>query len=544
MLDTVIVGAGVSGLALARRLARQGPLAGKIAVFEARGRLGGRIRTVRAGTGAALDLGPSWFWPKTQPLMTQLAAELGLAAFPQNEAGETLHLREADKTPDVLAQDDLHQGAHRLAGGMGALVDALARDLDPAVLHLGHALTQIIDGDDHVALTFATEAGPVTVQARRAVLAVPPRLLAEQVTFVPPLDEETREAMANAATWMADAAKAAIAYPAAVWRAQGRSGNAFVTHEQAVLGEIFDACDADGQRPALAGFLALSPQLRETFAAGLPMLIASQMVQVFGSALEDGEQHFCDWAREPFTASARDLAEPARALAGPSSPHLRRPFWDGRLLLAGTETAAAHAGHMEGALDAARRVERALLRALPGAPADPADLDGAARNDASLQRFSAFVATRQDAAFEAYRRRLVAALSTQARDQVTQIAALGALEEIFAAACAELDRLPFDFSQVAVENGRSALMPQVQAPFRDLIQTLLDDVSAFNATSCALSNFPAEAHLSPDYVQAILRDFAAAWRDFCLTANAGLVARARLEREQGAMIAAAVTPQR
>jgi monoamine oxidase len=58
------------------------------------------------------------------------------------------------------------------------------------------------------------------------------------------------------------------------------------------------------------------------------------------------------------------------------------------------------------------------------------------------------------------------------------------------------------------------------------MQGLLDDVIAFNRTSCALSNFPDEHHLSKDYVQTILRDIAAAWQEFSLSANRLLLAKA------------------
>ncbi|HET6378901.1 MAG TPA: hypothetical protein VFG05_11445 [Methylocella sp.] len=88
-----------------------------------------------------------------------------------------------------------------------------------------------------------------------------------------------------------------------------------------------------------------------------------------------------------------------------------------------------------------------------------------------------------------------------------------------------LERLPFDMQAAGIERGRSSLMPEVQAPFRNVMQTPLDDVMAFNATSCALSNFPAEHRLSKDYMQTILRDIAAAWKEFSLAANALLLSK-------------------
>ena len=132
----------------------------------------------------------------------------------------------------------------------------------------------------------------------------------------------------------------------------------------------------------------------------------------------------------------------------------------------------------------------------------------------------------QELAFDGYRQRLNRSLATQQREQLTQRAILETMEEVFDKALAILDGLPFEISSVAVERGRSPLTPGVQQPFGTLMQSVLDDVKAFNRTSCALSNFPDEHHLSKEYLQVILRDIAAAWLEFSLAANRLLVAKA------------------
>ena len=96
---------------------------------------------------------------------------------------------------------------------------------------------------------------------------------------------------------------------------------------------------------------------------------------------------------------------------------------------------------------------------------------------------------------------------------------LGAMENVFQQALKLLESLPFEMESVAVERGRASLTPALQKPFGDLMQTVIDDVIAFNQTSCALSNFPGEHHLSKDYIQVIMQDIAAAWREFSLSAN-------------------------
>jgi monoamine oxidase len=146
-------------------------------------------------------------------------------------------------------------------------------------------------------------------------------------------------------------------------------------------------------------------------------------------------------------------------------------------------------------------------------------------NAASLAEFAEWVASRRDAAFQDYRQRLTFALSNQQREQLTQRAMLGAMEQVFHQAIAKLEELPFDVGDVAIERGRSALTPLAQAAFEGFIQALLDAVVHFNRASCALSNFPDEHRLAKDYTQAILLDIAAAWREFSLGANRVLIAK-------------------
>ncbi len=537
MLDTAIVGGGLCGMALARSLYRQGRAVG---VFEARGRLGGRILSVKgAGAGLAVDLGPTWFWPETQPLMQSLVDELELASISQHDDGSLLHLNDADKAPERMDGKTLHAGARRLRGGMTQLIDAMATGLSSESLHFNNVLTDVSGRGDYVVLTFVEGDDTVEVQARHVVLAIPPRLLEQQVRFEPELDEATREAMRGAETWMAAQAKVVMTYDRAFWREAGQSGNAFVTHEQAVIGEIFDACDGTPGHAVLGGFLALSPELRESFSIGLPLLMTSQIAQVFGAVLEPIDQHYQNWATEPFTCSVRDRTSPRAEHADIANPMLRRALWDGKLYLAGSETASRGAGYLEGALEAARRIDLSLNRgwAKPE-PSDGRPADSASSiNAASLARFSRWVAAQQELAFDGYRHRLTRSLAAQQREQLTQRAILESMEEVFDKALAELDGLPFEISAVAVERGRSPLTPGVQQPFGSLMQSVLDDVKAFNRTSCALSNFPDEHHLSKEYLQVILRDIAAAWLEFSLAANRLLVAKANeRDRRQQAIL--------
>lgn len=357
MLDTVIVGGGLCGLALASKLQSRRV---DFALFEARDRLGGRILSVRCETARmAVDLGPAWYWPEIHPRMASLVTDLGLSAFPQWENGTVLHLDGADAKAKPIPINDLHGGAHRVEGGAGALVSALARRIDSDRINLGCVLTRVGDSDDHVRLSLLRHGQPFEVVARRVVLALPPRLLDERVAFTPALDDPLRQAMRRTPTWMAQQAKVVIGYERAFWRDAGYAGNAFAEHPQAVLGEVYDACNAPSTRAALGGFVSLPPALRESFRKGLPMLVRSQLVQLFGHEAQRGEKHYQDWASESFTCSSLDRTAQADA-PDYGDPRLQASQWQDRLYFGGTETARYGGGYMEGALEAAGRLVRCL----------------------------------------------------------------------------------------------------------------------------------------------------------------------------------------
>jgi monoamine oxidase len=87
MSDVIVVGAGLSGLAAARRLVALGH---EVTVLEARERVGGRTEGLRLDDGTPLELGGQWIGAG-HTRMRELTAELGLSTFRTwNDEGQLL----------------------------------------------------------------------------------------------------------------------------------------------------------------------------------------------------------------------------------------------------------------------------------------------------------------------------------------------------------------------------------------------------------------------------------------------------------------------
>ena len=528
-VDVAIVGAGLCGLALARTLSARGL---RVQVLEARKRLGGRVLSAQCeATAQALDLGPTWFWPETEPRITALLGTLGLAHIAQHDPGDALWLTDPNRTAERRSESGgVHAGARRIRGGAASLVDALAATLPPGAVRLNAAVNAVRDGGSFIEIHCAS--GP-SLRARQLVLALPPRLVREHIQFTPPLPDPVLQAMDDALTWMAAQAKALTTFATPFWRAAGQSGNAFVRHPQAVLAEVFDCCADDSTQAgsgALGGFVALNAAQRDSFRRGLPMLIDSQLAQLYGVQAQGGTQFIQDWAEEPWTCSAADRSQPPEPPQ--ADPLLRQPLWDGRLLLGGSETAAHGAGHMEGALESADRIAHAVARSQPPprtrSTKAPAGRAAGTARAAGIGAFSASVLSLRGQAPQRYRLHLTRLLVAQQNDMLTQRALLATADQCYSEALARLDQLLGSLQAGAAEvrEGRHALTAALLAPFEGWNKGLLDAALAFNATSCALSNFPQEHKPDGQTLRAITLDLAAAWREFAVELNTRLLVAA------------------
>lgn len=341
--ETLIIGGGLAGLALAEALEAQGR---DYLLLEARARFGGRIKTEHH-EGGFFDMGPAWFWPG-QPRISALINRFGLKKFDQFASGDQLTEDPQGRVQRGRGFASM-QGSWRLEGGLGALTQALADRLPDVRKRLHTQVTALTQTKGRIT---ATLANGETVSAAKVVLAIPPRLAAT-IKFTPALPAPAIDAMQEIATWMAGHAKAVAVYDTPFWREAGLSGDA--SSRSGPMVEIHDASPANAGPFALFGFIGVPPQGRKDEQA-LRTHLKAQLVRLFGpKAATPAQLYLTDWAFDPHTATPADQT-PLYGHPTYGLPREMTGLWDDRLLFGGTEFAPQFGGYLEGALEAAEGV--------------------------------------------------------------------------------------------------------------------------------------------------------------------------------------------
>jgi monoamine oxidase len=352
-VDVVVAGAGLAGLTAAGALAAGGR---SVRVIEARAAVGGRVKTL-TDDDLCVDLGATWHW-SNQLAIRSLAAELGLEAFPQFRAGRTVVEDAAGAPPRLLDLPPPEPAELRFAGGAQALCQRLAERLPEGAIALETEVMAVSADPAGVAVTVAGAGGEeARLSCRHVVVAVPPRLARAGITFTPDLPEHVVQAMEGTPTWMATAVKCIAVYEAPFWRSAGLSGLAF--SRSGPLTEIHDACTPDGGTTALWGFMSPDHAFRDLDPEARMHAVFEQLGRLFGPEAADPVRYIeRDWSDDPYTNDEVVWFDEPLPYGQPA---LADPLWGGRLVWAGTETASAGAGHMEGAVQSGRRAAAQIL---------------------------------------------------------------------------------------------------------------------------------------------------------------------------------------
>ncbi|WP_237881197.1 flavin monoamine oxidase family protein [Pseudomonas sp. PGPR40] len=361
-----IIGGGISGLYAAYLLQSQG--ISDYVLLEARERLGGRALSVGlVSTGTAppdqtnrFDLGPSWFWPDSQPQLDRLVTELCLERFAQPVQGDMLIERIPGVKPARTKGYFSSPASVRLLGGMTALVDALAFRVNPDNLRIGRTVRLIHTSEQHLHVECEHADGiRESWTVEQVLLAAPPRLLAQDVEFLPRLPPSVAQRWRNTSTWMAPHAKYIAVFESAFWSQSGLSG-----HARSALGPLVEIHDASspGGHAALFGFIGIPAHTRKVVPdKQLKELCRAQLVRVFGpKAGEPMAEFLKDWAQDHLTAVAQDLLDAGEPSISVEATVDSFP-WMGRLIGIGSEWSPQFPGYIEGAIEAAALGVRLML---------------------------------------------------------------------------------------------------------------------------------------------------------------------------------------
>jgi monoamine oxidase len=416
--DVVVIGAGLSGLVAARDLHRRGL---DVVVLEAADRVGGRAMSETSALGSRLDLGGQWLGPDHHHAAA-LAAELGLARYPMHTAplpglldgprrlspaspavlgaiaalaglAAVTTIGRSRRWNDVTVASWLRRVPGRTTRRLLEVIGLISwtADLDRISVH---AMVQMIRHQGGLTTILATkggaqeallvegagtmaerladglgdrvrtgrrvtavesDAGGVTVRtadgdvrATKIIVATAPPM-ARHIAFVPPLPPDRRALQRN--TFMGSVYKAIAVYDEPFWRV--RHGGEFL-----VLGGPGSAV-FDTTAPGGPGHLCVL--VGGSAAHDLDGILRPLVAHVGEEVLAPVSFHEKSWHRDEFVGGGY-LALPEVGTTEGFVPMPSVPTGD--VHWAGSETATAHPGYLDGAIEAGERAAAEVHAAL------------------------------------------------------------------------------------------------------------------------------------------------------------------------------------
>jgi len=417
--DTIIIGAGVAGLAAARRLLEAGR---RVLVLEGRDRIGGRAFTDTTTFRRPFDQGCHWLHSPDENPFRRIADEQGFAHAPvaANGAVHVGGVRLGERQEQTLAEYREQIFAAIRGAGSDRPVSEIIDRVDEAAAHVAHAFTAKmgIEPEQASSLDFANYrwigedrpvrdglgalvrrhfagvpvvlgararrvdlTGPVArvgfdsgvAEAPRVVLTVSTGVLrSEAIVFAPRLPDWKLRAIGSIP--MARALKVGMEFSRDVF---GIPGTAFMTAVPSVarVGRRYDAMDFEiwpagwnGVTCYLDGNLAR--RLEEAGGRAVEEFALETLVGIYGTSMRQAllKAARTGWSQDDLTHGTYSAPLPGRAA---ERVVLGRPV-DGRLYFAGEAVSIPYSGDMHGAylsgLDAAEEILRSTDGRARGKP--------------------------------------------------------------------------------------------------------------------------------------------------------------------------------
>lgn len=342
-----IIGAGLSGLTLAYRLRNTGL---EVSVLEARDRPGGRIFTFEEDDEPPLDMGATWLGKKHGNLIG-LLQELGLEITEQYMGERAYYEPISTSPPQLVTLPPNDEPSYRIAEGSSRLIEALVDSLESGDLIMGEAVLTIQNTRD----TCLVKTTDRSLEVDHVVITIPPKLFVESIKFDPSLPGSLVETAKKTHTWMAESIKFGLSYPEPFWKENNISGTLF--SNTGPIPEMYDHSATTGSGYALKGFLkdayhTVSEEERKR-------LVLKKLESLYGEqALSYLSYRETVWRHEPFTFA--EYGEPILPHQNNGNPIFKQSYWDGKLLLSGSETASEFPGYMDGAVESANRTAETI----------------------------------------------------------------------------------------------------------------------------------------------------------------------------------------
>lgn len=345
--DIAIIGAGLTGLTLAYLL-KDSPY--DVKLIEARKRLGGRILTKGYEVNQPIELGATWFGNQHKQLKL-LLKELSIENFDQ-EIGASAIYEAISTSPPYLAQ--LPENPHpskRLVGGTEKIIHLLSQKLNPDHIILNQAVSDIIDSKESVLVRTSN----YTIKSKIVVSTLPPNLLISTINFQPTLPSDISNLCRSTHTWMGESIKIALTYSKPFWRSEKLSGT--IMSNVGPIGEMYDHSNYEESFFALKGFFS-SIYFSISKEERLSMTI-NQLKKYFGSQAEEFltyEEKI--WRNDELTfAPYKEHILPHQ---NNGHPLFHKEYFNGKLIIGGTETSKSFPGYMEGAIASAQTIATKL----------------------------------------------------------------------------------------------------------------------------------------------------------------------------------------
>jgi len=346
-MSTTIIGAGLSGLLTGYLLKKRGI---PFKILEARTRAGGRINTLYEANQAPVEMGATWFNNQHSHLIN-LLNELEIGYYEQR-MDETVFYETSAASPVQRVQIPSQAPSFRISGGTSSLINTLLQKLDETDILYNQTV-------NHIKITkkgVEVRSDNIYI-SNSVVLALPPKLWAKKIVFEPNLPADVMNIAVKTQTWMEDSIKIALTYDQPFWEQENIPDTLF--SNSGPITEFYDHSNRERSRYALCGFVSSS--LKELSYTDRHKKVLQQVKKVFGTKAEEFTSYEeCVWSKEKYTYEHSDPFLYPHQNNG--NPIFRESYFNNKLFIASSESAAKFAGYMDGAVASAYYATKQIMK--------------------------------------------------------------------------------------------------------------------------------------------------------------------------------------